>query len=145
MVKNNWLIPSLIVIGLVSVGLSLLIASQTEKQKPGSRPLARLELNLGKVFVLRKNMTPKRNSHSPCNFISLWIQWKPALMGMRQWSLTLPIAFACKKNSLITLDEESDRIVVIIKRGDVQVENYGREGSVLSLAMACAGMPPIMK
>ena len=35
-----------------------------------------------------------------------------------------------QENSLVTLDEEKDRVVLIIKRGEVQVENFGREGGV---------------
>ncbi|MGE5086222.1 MAG: energy transducer TonB, partial [Bacillota bacterium] len=59
MAKNNWLIPSLIGLGALSLVLSLFISSQTEKQKVATHALARLDLNLGKVFVLRKNMTQK--------------------------------------------------------------------------------------
>ncbi|NUN05399.1 MAG: energy transducer TonB [Bdellovibrio sp.] len=129
MAKNNWLIPSLIVIGLFSVALSLFIASQTEKQKPGARPLARLELNLGKVFVLRKNLTQKEPLTRKATLFAL-DSVETSVDGDATMEFDSAYRIRVQENSLITLDEENDRIVLIIKRGDVQVENYGREGSV---------------
>ncbi|MBV2168501.1 MAG: TonB family protein [Bdellovibrio sp.] len=129
MAKNNWLIPSLIVVGIFSVALSLFIASQTEKQKPGARPLARLELNLGKVFVLRKNMTQKEVLTRKATLFAL-DSIETGVDGDATMEFDSAYRIRIQENSLITLDEEGDRIVLIIKRGDVQVENYGREGSV---------------
>ncbi|HEY1079037.1 MAG TPA: AgmX/PglI C-terminal domain-containing protein [Bdellovibrio sp.] len=129
MAKNNWLIPSLIVIGLFSVALSLFIASQTEKQKPGARPLARLELNLGKVFVLRKNLTQKETLTRKSTLFAL-DSVETSVDGDATMEFDSSYRIRVQENSLITLDEENDRIVLIIKRGDVQIENYGREGSV---------------
>ncbi len=129
MAKNNWLIPSLIVVGIFSVALSLFIASQTEKQKPGARPLARLELNLGKVFVLRKNMTQKEILTRKATLFAL-DSVETGVDGDATMEFDSAYRIRIQENSLITMDEEGDRIVLIIKRGDVQVENYGREGSV---------------
>lgn len=129
MAKNNWLIPSLIVVGIFSVALSLFIASQTEKQKPGARPLARLELNLGKVFVLRKNMTQKEILTRKATLFAL-DSVETRVDGDATMEFDSAYRIRIQENSLITMDEEGDRIVLIIKRGDVQVENYGREGSV---------------
>lgn len=129
MAKNNWLIPSLIVVGLFSVALSLFIASQTEKQKPGARPLARLELNLGKVFVLRKNMTQKEKLGRKASLFAL-DSVETSVDGDATMEFDSAYRIRIPENSLITIDEETERIVLIIKRGDLQVENFGREGSV---------------
>lgn len=127
--KTNWIIPLLIVAGVVSLLLSIFIASQTEKQKPGDRPLARLELNLGKVFVLRKNLTQKEILTRRATLFALdSVETGPD--GDATMEFDSAYRIRVQENSMITLDEESDRIVLIIKRGDVQVENYGREGSV---------------
>lgn len=129
MAKNNWLIPSLIIVGILSVALSLFVASKTEKQKPGARPLARLELNMGKAFVLRNNLTQKENLTRKTTVFSLD---SVETGGDGDATLEFDSAYRIRiqENSLTTLDEEGDHIVVFIKRGDVQVENFGREGSV---------------
>lgn len=129
MAKNNWLIPSLIIVGALSVLLSLFIASQTEKTKPGARPLARLELNLGKVFVLRNNMTLKETLTRKATLFAL-DSVETGVDGDATMEFDSAYLIRIPENSLITVDEENDRIVLIIKRGDLQVENYGREGSV---------------
>ena len=127
--KINWLIPTLIVAGVLSLLLSIFIASQTEKQKPGDRPLARLELNLGKVFVLRKNLTQKEILTRRSTLFALdSVETGPD--GDATMEFDSAYRIRVQENSMITLDAENDRIVLIIKRGDVQVENYGREGSV---------------
>lgn len=127
--KNTWLIPSLIIAGLVSLALSLFVASQTEKQKPGARPLARLELNLGKVFVLRKNMTQKEILARRATLFAL-DSVETGVDGDATMEFDSAYRIRIQENSLITLDDENDRIVLIIKRGDVQVENFGRDGTV---------------
>lgn len=127
--KTNWLIPALIAAGVISLLLSIFIASQTEKQKPGDRPLARLELNLGKVFVLRKNLTQKEILTRRSTLFALdSVETGPD--GDATMEFDSAYRIRVQENSMITLDAENDRIVLIIKRGDVQVENYGREGSV---------------
>lgn len=129
MAKNNWLIPSLIIVGVISVALSLFISTQTEKTKPGARPLARLELNLGKVFVLRNNLTHKEVLTRKATLFAL-DSVETSVDGDATMEFDSSYRIRVLENSLITLDEESERIVLIIKRGDLQVENYGREGSV---------------
>lgn len=129
MAKNSRLIPSLIVIGLLSLALSLFIASRTEKQKLGEAPLARLDLNLGKVFILRKNMNQKELLKKRTSLFALdSVETGPDGDATLDFDSSYRIRIL--ENSLITADEESDRIVLIIKRGDLQVENFGREGTV---------------
>lgn len=127
--KTNWIIPSLIVAGVISLLLSLFIASQTEKQKPGDRPLARLELNLGKVFILRKNLTQKEILTRRATLFALdSVETGPDGDATMEFDSAYRIRI--QENSLITIDQETERVVLIVKRGDVQVENFGREGSV---------------
>lgn len=127
--NNNLLIPSLIVLGIFSVALSLFIASQTEKQGPNARPLARIELNLGKVFILRNNLTHKETLSRKAILYALDTV-ETGADGDATMEFDSAYRIRAQENSLITLDEEGDRIVLIIKRGDLQVENFGREGSV---------------
>lgn len=129
MAKNKWLIPSLIIFGIFCVALSLLVASETEKQKPGARPLARLESKVGNVFILRKNLTKKEILSRKSSLFALdSVETGPDGDATMEFDSAYRIRII--ENSLVTVDEEADRIVLILKRGDVEVENYGREGSV---------------
>ena len=129
MTKNNWIIPSLIIAGLASVALSLYISVQSEKQKSSSHSIARVELNLGKVYILRKSNNKKELLTKKSQLFKL-----DSLETSADGDATLEFESAYRirvqENSLITLDEEGDRVVLIIKRGDVQVENFGHEGGV---------------
>lgn len=129
MTKNSWLISSLIILGVLSVALSIFLSTQTEKQRPGSRMLARAELNLGKVFVLRKNLTQKEQLKSRT---SLYVLDSVETAADGDATLEFDSAFRIRilENSLITMDQEGEHTVLIVKRGDVQVENFGREGTV---------------
>lgn len=130
MAKNNLLIPSLIGLGALSLVLSLIISSQTEKQKVATRPLARIQLNLGKVFILRKNMTQKEALSKRASIYAL-DSVETGSDGDATMEFDSAYRIRVQENSLVTLDEENDHEVVIIKRGDVQVENFGKEGAVL--------------
>ena len=129
MSRNSWVIPSLIGLGVLSVVLSLFVASQTEKQKPSVPPLALAQLNIGKVFILRKNMTQKEvlAQRSPLFALD---SIETAADGDATLEFDSAYRIRIDENSLITLDDENEHAVLIIKRGDVQVENFGQEGSV---------------
>lgn len=130
MAKNNKLILILVAVGIASVLLSLLVASQTEKQKPGIRPLARAQLNLGKASVFRKNLTTKEELTRRAILYS-----SDSVETNVDGDVTLEFDSAdrvrVEENSFVTLDEENGRTVILIKRGDVQVENFGQEGRVV--------------
>lgn len=129
MAKKSWLIPSLIVLGIVSLLLSLLIATQTENQKMGEQPIARIDLNLGKVFILRKNMTQKEQVTRRSSLFAL-DSVETEVDGDATMDFDSSYRIRIQENSLVTLARENDHIVLIIKRGDLQVENYGKENSV---------------
>lgn len=129
MAKNTRLILALIISGIIIIAISLLIALQTEKQKPGARPLARIELNLGKVYLLKDNMTQKEVLTQRATLFAL-DSIETGADGDATMEFDSAYRIRIPENSLVTLDQEGDRIVLILKRGDLEVENYGREGSV---------------
>jgi TonB family protein len=129
MAKNNKLILSLVVIGLLSLALSLFISTQTEKTNPNVQAIARAQLNLGKAFILRKNLTRKeiltrKTSIFPQDSVETGADGDATLEFDSGDRLHL------QEDTLVTIDNENDRLVVIIKRGDIQVEAEGREGFV---------------
>ncbi len=119
----------MIVGGLFFVALSLLIASQSESSKTVRQPIARLDLNLGQVSVLRQNLTQKEIVTRKAPIYSMdSIETGPDGDATLEFDSAYRIRIL--ENSIVTVDQEGDRRVIIIKRGDLVVENHGREGSV---------------
>lgn len=129
MTKNNWLIPSLIIFGVISVILSVIIGFNTEKTSLGSRHIAAIELNLGSVFLLRNGLTHKEIL-SRKKFVFAKDSIETSIDGDATLEFDSAYRIRIPENSFITVDKESDKIVLIIKRGDLQVESFGKEGSV---------------
>jgi|GEM_PF-961850 Gram-negative bacterial tonB protein. len=129
MAKNNWLIPSLIALGIISVALSLFISTKTEKAKPGQRPLARAVLNLGKVSIFRHSMTTKEALTKQSMIFNL-DSLETSADGDVDLFFDAGDRLHVQENSLITFDEENGRTTLIIKRGDVQVTNSTNAGNV---------------
>lgn len=127
--KINGVILSLAGLGLLSLALSLFISTQTERIKPGLKPLARLEHNMGKVSILRKNMTVKEELHRKALLFAL-DSVETSSDGDATLDFDSSYRIRIPENSLVTINDENAKTILIIKRGDVQVENYGREGSV---------------
>ncbi len=124
MAKTNKLILILIGIGIFSLALSLFIASQTEKRSPGLQPVGRVQLNLGTVYVLRKNLTKKELVTRASSLFPL-DSVETSADGDATLDFDSTDRIHIQESSLVTLDVESERTVIIIKRGDVQVENFG--------------------
>jgi hypothetical protein len=119
----------MIVGGLFIVALALLIASQSDNSKTVQQPVARLELNLGQVSVLRKNLTQKEVVSRKAPLYPMdSIETGPDGDATLEFDSAYRIRLL--ENSIVTVDQEGERAVIIIKRGDVSVENHGREGSV---------------
>jgi TonB family protein len=129
MAKNNWLIPSLIALGIFSVALSLYVSTKTEKVKPGERPLARATLNLGKVFIFRHNLTTKENLTKKSQLYNL-DSIETGADGDVDLDFDSGDRLHLQENSLLTISEENNRLNLIIKRGDFQVTNATAGGNI---------------
>ncbi len=127
--KSNWLIPSLVLTGLILLGISILISTKSDKSLFGQKPLARIEQGLGQVFVFRKNMTIKEKLVRK-NFLYNLDTVETATDGDAVLEFDSAYRIRLLENSLITLEEDRDKITLILKRGDIQVENFGQEGTV---------------
>ncbi len=129
MTKNNWLIPSLIIFGALSVILSVIIGFNTEKTNLGTRQIASIELNLGSVYLLRSGLTHKeiltrKSLLYPLDSVETSIDGDATLDFDSAYRIRI------QENSYVTLDKEGEKIVLVLKRGDIHVENFGKEGTV---------------
>lgn len=127
--KSNWLIPSLVIAGLVLLGISLFISSKTDKSLFSQKPLARIEQGLGQAFVFRKNMTVKEKLVRK-NFLYHLDTIETAADGDAVIEFDSAYRIRMLENTLVTIENDRGKTTLILKRGDLRVENYGQEGTV---------------
>lgn len=130
MAKSKWFIPSLVFAGLLFLGLSLYMSTHLETQAPGVRVLARASFNSGEVFQLPRGMNEKKPF---VKGVSLYYLDSLETGPNGDATLEFDSGFRIRvlDNVLLTLDQDGEKTVVILKRGDVQVEKFGSENSVL--------------
>ena len=131
--QNKKVFAILLIAGLLLIGTSLFLFSkkQTTKQSQEHR-LARLDKDSGTVTVLRKNLTQKEIVENYNDLYDL-----DSVETSDTGSATLTIEnFRVKlmSSSMATLEKIADNvnhhILLILKRGDVKIENFGTEGQL---------------
>lgn len=127
--KNNWIIPSLVIGGLLLVAASIFLSKRTDTSLFGQKPVARIEQGMGQVYVFRKNMTVKEKLNRKALLYSL-----DSVESTADGDAVLEFDSAYRirilENTLITVEQEKGIANIVLKQGDLQVENYGQEGTV---------------
>lgn len=106
------------------------MSSRLESQSSGLKVLARVIYNSGEVYVLHKNMTTKETLTKSASLYYLdTVETGPN--GDATFEMESGYRLRVLDNTLITLDQEGEKAILILKRGDVQIEAMGRDNSVL--------------
>jgi len=130
MAKNKWLIPSLIIAGFFFMGLSWFMSTRLENQSSGLKLLARIVYNSGEVYVFHKNMTTKETLKKSASLYYLdTVETGPN--GDATFEMEGGHRLRVLDNTLITMDQEGEKAILILKRGDVQVEALGAGNNVM--------------
>jgi len=128
--KSQWLVPSLIAAGVFFMALSWWMSTGLDNHAPGLRSLARIVYNAGEVFILHKNMTDKEELKK-----SKTLYYLDTIETGPNGDATLEIDSGYRlrllDNTMVTLDQDGEKTVLILKRGDVQFENFGTNSQVL--------------
>ncbi len=112
------------------MGLSWFMSSRLENRSSGLKTLGRIVYNSGEVFVLHKNMTEKETLKKSASLYYLdTVETGPN--GDATFEMADGYRLRVLDNALITLDQEDEKAILILKRGDVQVEAVGRDNMVL--------------
>lgn len=128
--QKNQLVAGFILIGIALIGLSYYFSTRAQTATIAETRLARVEKNSGKVSVLRNGYTQRENIElraSVNNLDSI------ETTDLGEATLEFDSAYRVKilDNTLVTIEKVDDpddyHIVLIVKRGDVRVENFGRE------------------
>lgn len=129
MASRNNLIAFVLVIGVLCLGLSLFLSSRSEKTPFAQKPLASLTPQSGRMAIFRKNMTVKeipvqKSFVFSLDTIETGADGEASLEFDSGYRLHIP------ENVLMTVTGSPDETTLILKKGDIQVENFGSEGSV---------------
>lgn len=126
---KNWTLPLLVGLAVVFFGLSYFI-SRTADQQSGLSPLASAEDIRGTVYGLRKNSTKREKLSRSWSVASLDSM---ETGGDGEFVLKFETGYEVRvlDSTLLTLDKEEDRVILIIKRGDVHIEKFGSDGKLV--------------
>lgn len=128
--KNNSITGLLFGLGLLLVLVSLLFLKRWNESVTTGKVLARSQDIQGQVYLIKKFETQK-NAVSNAFSLSSLDSLESASDG--EALLDFPSGYRVRvlKNSLITLEESADQTLLILKQGQIQVENFGRDGSLM--------------
>ncbi|RYZ63624.1 MAG: energy transducer TonB [Proteobacteria bacterium] len=128
--KSKFLVPSLVTAGLFFMALSWWMSTGLDTRAPGMRVLARLSYNSGEVFILHKSMTDKEEVKKSKTLYHLdTVETGPN--GDATLEIESGYRIRLLDNTMVTLDQDGEKAVLILKRGDVQFENFGTNNQVL--------------
>jgi hypothetical protein len=132
--KNNQLVVGLLSAGIALVALSLYFSVFTTNGKSENEiRIAQVSRETGKAFVLRKGYTEKDpvERRAPLYHLN---SVETDETGEALINFDSGYSLRVFNNALITLEkideQESFYVVVIVKNGEVRIDNFGREGKL---------------
>ena len=131
--KKNQLVVGLLISGLALIALSLYFSVFDKSDAEGQIRIAQVSRETGKAFVLRKGFTEKEPVIRRVPLYNL-NSIETDETGEALVSFDSGYQLRVFNNALLTLekidDAESFYVVVIVKNGDVRIDNFGREGQL---------------
>lgn len=118
--------------GFLFLGIFTILSTQTDSTSNQLQQIAVAEIDNGEAFILRSQLPQKEKiTHRK------WIKSLESVETSLGTDLILEFSSNYRvkvlPQSLVTLDTRADVDVIIIKKGDISFENYGRDGSLFIL------------
>ncbi len=119
--------------GILLFAVSFYLSYRTSTSSEKSSRLARVERETGQVFIVRSGFTQKEKIDKSSNLFNLD---SVETNDTGEALLSFESAFRLKVlvDSLVTLEKVEDNkgshVVLILKKGDIHIENFGREGEL---------------
>lgn len=128
--KNNSIISLLFGLGLLLVLVSFLFLKKWNETVIAGKVLAKSQDFQGSVSLVKKFETRKTEVSDSFSLYSLD---SLETAGNGEALLDFPDGYRVRVlgGSLITLEEMGSQTLLILKQGNIQVENFGRDGSLL--------------
>jgi hypothetical protein len=131
--NKSQLVIGFLLLGLVLVGLSAYFSYFAPKSAQTELLLGRVERESGKAFVYRSGYTQRENVDRRTNLYNL-DSVETQETGEAILSFESAHKIRLSPNTTVTLERVDDaqgfHVVLILKRGDVHVDNVGREGDL---------------
>ena len=128
--KNNSIISLLFGLGLLLVLVSFLFLKKWNENGIAGKTLAKSQDFQGTVSLIKKFDTRKVEVSDSFSLYSL-DSLETAGNGEALLDFSEGYRVRILAGSLITLEEMGDSTLLILKQGNIQVENFGRDGSLL--------------
>jgi hypothetical protein len=131
--NKNQMVFGILILGLILVGLSTYFSFFANKTPEKDIRLARIDRESGKVYALRSGYTQKELVEKRVNLYNLD---SVETLETGEAILAFESAFRIRlfNNTLVTLERVDDQqgfhVVLILKRGEIRVENFGRDGEL---------------
>ena len=130
---KNQLVFGFLLLGIILIGLSVYFSFLHPKSPIKEIRLGRVESQSGQTFVLRSGYTQKELAIKKLDLYSLD---SVETMDTGEALISFESAFRVRlfSNALVTVekiqDQKSFHVVLILKRGSIKVENFGRDGEL---------------
>ncbi len=128
--KNNSLVSLLFGLGLLLVLVSFLFLKKWNENVIGGKVLARSQDFQGSVSLTKKFETSKTEAADNFSLYSL-DSLETAGNGEALLDFSEGYRVRVLSGSMITLEDLGEQTLLILKQGNIQVENFGRDGSLL--------------
>lgn len=132
--KKTQLVIAFCAIGILLLSAGLFLVNRGQSSPVGEFRLARVERETGDVFSIRTGYTQREKVLNKAPLYNL-DSVETADTGDALISFESAYRVRVMENSLVTLekvdDQEGYHVVLIVKRGEVKVENFGRDGELL--------------
>lgn len=126
---KKWLIAALCFVGVIFLSLSFLSSKFFGPSIGNNTVLAKVESLEKEVWVLKKQNLERQLVSKKT---SLYHLDTVETNSEGEALLDFPSSYRIKllRNSQITLDQQNEKTYLIVKHGDLKIENFGKEGSI---------------
>ena len=132
--KKTQLVIAFCAIGVLLLSAGLFLVNRGQTSTVGEFRLARVERETGDVFTIRTGYSQREKVQTRAPLFNL-DSVETSDTGDAVISFESAFRVRVMENSLVTLekvdDHEGYHVVLIIKRGEIKVENFGRDGELL--------------
>lgn len=131
--QKNQLVAGFLIAGAALIGFSVYFSFFSKEKEDLTSRIARVESQTGKVFVLHAGLTQKELVQTRANLASLD---SVETLDTGEALISFESAYRVRvyNNALVTLEkvqeEKSSHSILIIKRGEIKIENFGRDGEL---------------
>lgn len=126
--KTKWF-AGLLIAGGLCLAIALYFILKPAALPPEQLKLGQADLISGKAYLLRYGLEQRQSFESRTLLFSLD---SVETMDLAEVVLSFDSGYRIKlyENTLVTLEKQQEKILLIIKRGDLKVEKFGREADL---------------